>query len=474
MRTLRGRLILSHILPVLLVVPLVGTVLVYLLQTQLWLGMVSDDLLRQALLTAGVAGDRPLIWGNSFEAQRFVALLGGRSATSVMLFDTEGNLLASSGSTGSAEASQSLDLALLSGALAGKEQVHVRSAQGLQQEVIQVVVPVVDTNHHVVGVVHLSQQVSNLQGQFGRLRRLIIGALAGELALGVVVGLALALNLGRSLRRVTTAIDGVASGRQWETLPVRGPEEFRTLLRAFNALTERLRLLEQSRRQLLANLVHELGRPLGALQSGIQALLRGAGEDAGLRQELLRGMDVQVKRLGPLLDTLADLHGQVLGTLELDLQPVELGEWLRLTAAPWRQPAEDKGLAWSLVVPEAPCVLEVDADRLAQAMGNLLSNAVKYTSEGSLSVEARFEEEHVAIDVRDTGMGIDPSEHSRIFEPFYRSRRDKRFPQGMGLGLSIARDLVVAHGGRLEVGSTPGQGSRFTIYLPRSGSARQA
>jgi signal transduction histidine kinase len=474
MRTLRGRLILSHILPVLLVVPLVGTVLVYLVQTQLWLGMLSDELVRQALLTALVAGDRPLIWGNSFEAQRFVALIDGRSGTSVMLFDSQGNLLASSQSTDSSQAGEPLDLAFLRAALAGEQQVTVRTIAGLQQEVIQVAVPVIDPDRHVVGVVHLSQQVSNLQGQFGRLRKLIIGALGGELALGVVVGLALALNLGRSLRRVTTAIDGVASGRQWETLPVRGPEEVRTLLRAFNALTERLRLLEQSRRQLLANLVHELGRPLGALQSGLQALLNGAGEDARLRQELLLGMDEQVKRLRPLLDTLADLHGQVLGTLELDLQPIELGEWLRRAAIPWQQLAEEKGLAWYIDVPETPYVIEADADRLAQALGNLLSNAVKYTSAGSISVEACFEEDHATIDVRDTGIGIDPSESSKIFEPFYRSRREKRFPQGMGLGLSIARDLVTAHGGRLEVESTPGQGSRFSIYLPRSRAADPA
>jgi len=164
----------------------------------------------------------------------------------------------------------------------------------------------------------------------------------------------------------------------------------------------------------------------------------------------------------------------VLGTLELNLQPVELGEWLRRAAIPWQQLAEEKGLAWHTVAPETPYVIEADADRLAQVLGNLLSNAVKYTSEGSISVEARFEEDHATIDVRDTGLGIDPSERSKIFEPFYRSRRDKRFPQGMGLGLSIARDLVAAHGGRLEVESTPGQGSHFSIYLPRSRAADPA
>ncbi len=114
-------------------------------------------------------------------------------------------------------------------------------------------------------------------------------------------------------------------------------------------------------------------------------------------------------------------------------------------------------------------VNEIDPDRLAQALGNLLSNAIKYTPEGTVSVEASVQDSRVAIVVSDTGIGIAPAEQERIFEPFYRSRRDKRFPQGMGLGLSIARDLVHAHGGRLEVESTPEQGSRFTIFLPLDG-----
>lgn len=462
--TLRGRLILSHILPVLLVVPLVGGLLVYLLRTQLWLDILSDELVNQALLTADVAGDRPLIWTNSFEAQSFVSLLDERSTASVALYNSDGELLAADQDLASG-ASALPDTALVARALAGEQ--HVSAGTGPRQQVIQVAAPVHDADGRVVGVVYLSQRVSSGQGRFVRVRSLITAGLAGALGLSVVIGLVLALSLGRPLQRVATAIDGIASGRQLEALPVRGPEEIRTLLRAFNALAERLRLLERSRRQLLANLVHELGRPLGALQSGLQALKGGADEDPQLRQELLDGMEEQVSRLRPLLDTLADLHGQVLGTLELDLQPVEMGEWLRRTAAPWRQMAEQKGLDWQLSVPDTPYLLEIDAGRMEQALGNLLSNAVKYTSAGSVSVEARFEPEYAAIAVQDTGAGIDPAEHAQIFEPFYRSRRDKRFPQGMGLGLSIARDLVAAHGGRLQVESTPGTGSRFTILLPR-------
>ncbi|HER34455.1 MAG TPA: HAMP domain-containing histidine kinase, partial [Halothiobacillaceae bacterium] len=232
-------------------------------------------------------------------------------------------------------------------------------------------------------------------------------------------------------------------------------------------------MTDESRRRLLANLVHELGRPLGAVQSALQALLNGAEEDPALRRELLEGMDDQVYRLRPLLDSLTDLYDQVLGTLELNRRQTDLADWLSRTVVPWRHAAIDKGLDWHVDIPEGLPAVRVDPDRLAQVAGNLLSNAIKYTPEGGrVSVTAREVGEAgrpssgVEISVSDTGMGIEPDERARIFEPFFRSRRERRFPQGMGLGLSIARDLVMAHGGRLDVDSTPGVGSCFTIWLP--------
>jgi signal transduction histidine kinase len=177
-------------------------------------------------------------------------------------------------------------------------------------------------------------------------------------------------------------------------------------------------------------------------------------------------MDTQVQRLHPLLDSLTDLHDQVLGTLELQLQPIAPADWLRRTVMPWRQAAHDRGLHWEVGIPDTLPVVEIDPDRMAQVVGNLLSNAIKYTPQGTVSVQAHVQDGSVAIVVGDTGIGIAPSEQARIFEPFYRSQRGKRFPQGMGLGLSIAQELVVAHGGQLQVESQPGRGSRFIVVLP--------
>jgi signal transduction histidine kinase len=468
MRTLRGRLVLSHILPWLLVIPLVAAALVYVIETQSQLTSLADEMVAQGARTANIASAQPVIWADSAEAQRFVTLYSIRSQSQVMLFDANGNLLAASEAGGSGLPAQTPDLADVHAALAGQREVHVNYSTSLQAEIVQVLVPVVGPNQEVMGAVHMTQGLSKLQDRFTRLRRLIIGALAAGLALGVIIGLVLALSLGRSLRQVTDGIYGVASGRQLETLPEQDPEEIRMVLQAFNALIERLKLLEQSRRDLLANLVHELGRPLGAIQSALHALLSGADEKPDLRRELLEGMDDQVQRLRPLLDSLADLHGQVLGSLELNPELVALSDWLPRAVIPWRQTAHDKGLYWNIDVPDTLPLVEIDADRMAQALGNLLSNAIKYTPQGTISIEARTLGEQVAIAIADSGIGIAPTEQDRIFEPFYRSQRDKRFPQGMGLGLSIARDLVMAHGGTLEVESVPGEGSRFIILLTQA------
>lgn len=466
MRTLRGQLILSHILPLLIVVPLVGVVLIYILGTQILLADLSTEMKLQAELTADMAADEPSIWQDTAQAQIFVTRFSTYHHSDVWLLDQEGKLFASNDPDDAGQLGQPHESPDLASALAGVHSVRKNYSLNLQAEIVEIMIPVPGPNQEVVGIVGLTQELSNVHDRFLRLRNLIIGVLAIELLLGVILGLALALRLERPIRRVTQAMDGVTSGREWTTLPESGPEELRLLVRAFNTLIERLSVLEEARRRLLANIVHEVGRPIGALHSAIQALLSGADEDPVLRRDLLEGMDAQAQRLHPLLDNLAELHGQVLGTLELNRQPTPLSDWLRRTISPWREAAHAKGLHWQIDIPESLPVLEIDADRMAQVLGNLLSNAIKYTPKGTVSVEASAGDDGVLIVVGDTGIGIATADQAHIFEPFYRSHRSERFPQGMGLGLTIAHDLVMAHGGRLEVKSQPDRGSRFTIWLP--------
>jgi two-component system sensor histidine kinase BaeS len=464
--TLRRRFALSHVLPLLLSIPLMGIALIYVLETTVFLSTLSRDLVDEALLVAQMTRAQDRIWQDASEAQVFVAGLDPRLEARVMLLDTTGILLASNDPTDAERRGQPLENLDLTRVLTGEVDEGTKYSHHLQREIVDVIVPVRGPGSKITGVVRLSRQYASVYTDLLRLRYVIGGILVAGGLIGAAIGLGLALNLERPLRRLTQAVFELTRGEQLAPLPERGPQEIRGLLRAVNILVERLRSLEQARRQLLANLVHELGRPLGALRSAVDALEEGADEDAVLRQQLLEGMGTEVDRLGRLLDDLAGLHDQVLGALELRLHPTPLGEWLAQSLAPWREAAQARGLHWQANVPSDLPTVKVDADRLGQALGNLLSNAIKYTPvDGTVSVGAGVTGQEAWITVGDTGPGIPPEEQERIFVPLYRSQAGRRFPQGMGLGLSIAHTLVAAHGGRLEVDSMPGSGSRFTIWL---------
>jgi signal transduction histidine kinase len=285
--------------------------------------------------------------------------------------------------------------------------------------------------------------------------------------LGAATGLVLAARLGRSVQRTTQAVYQLASDQRLEPLPERGPREMRLLAQAVNTLADRRRNVEKSNRQLLSNLVHELGRPLGACYSTIEALRDGAAEDVALRTELLDGMAGEVEGLRRLLDDLSQLNERVAGKLDLKRRPVPMAQWLSQASTPWREAARAKGLHWEAQVPADLPEMVIDPERLGQALGNLLSNAIKYTpTGGAVSIRAGTADRALWVRVTDTGPGIAPEDQVHLFTPFYRVQQAGEPQPGMGLGLTIAHDLVAAHGGRVELESEPGAGSRFTLLLP--------
>lgn len=467
LRTLRHRLILSHVLPVLLVLPVIGIALIYVLETNILLPVLANELTGQAQLIARLSDGSPSLWQNPTEAQAFVNSIQSQSLPRIELINADGLLLASNVSTDADRLGQPLAHPALPEALQGQQSVRTTYSRFMQTEIADVLYPVKAADGRVLGVIRLSHQLASVQDLFLQVRYLIISILAFGLGVGVLVGLLLALNMERPLRQVTLAVYNLTRGDLTAVRIEHGPEEIRLLLHAVNSLVERLRGLEEARRQLLANLVHELGRSLGAVHSAIWALLGRSGDKKSTRQELLTGVERAVVHLERLLDDLAQLHGQVLGTLELNRQPVDLNTWLPQLLVSWQQAAVAKGLQWQVTLPADLPVVNADADRLAQVVGNLVSNAIKYTLEsGAVQITAGQKNGQLWICVADTGPGISAEEQAHIFEPLYRGKRGSRFPQGMGLGLNIARDLVVAHGGQIQVESEVDRGSRFTVWLP--------
>lgn len=459
-KTLRSRLILSHITPLLLVLPLVGIALIYFLETQVLLNDLSNDINREATLIVEAIEARPDIWENQDQANIYISSISVLVQNRVILLQTNGSLLAAS-----EELQRPISPENIQRVLSGQPSIYV--AYGFLDQQVEVLLPVRGANQEVVGIVGVTETIEGVASQFARMRWWVLLILGLELIFALLIGIVLATRLARPIIRSTNAVADIADGRNVQPLPVEGPVEFKQLAGSVNTLSERLRILEESRKRSLANIVHELGRPLGALLSAVHVLRKGREEDPVIRAELLEGMEKEINRMQPLLDDLAQLHGQVTGTIVLEKEPVKVSDWLPSVSLPWRASAIEKGIEWETDIPKNLPTIELDIERMAQAIGNILSNAIKYTPEyGKIFVAANSEADEIWIKVNDSGPGISPEEQERIFEPFYRSQQERRFPQGLGLGLTIARDLVEAHGGRLELQSSPGSGSTFTIVLP--------
>ena len=466
MRSLRMRLILSHILPLIVTVPLIGLALTYLIQTQILLTNLTQEVQTQAIFLVELTSQQINVWHSSDDAQAFVTRVSPMISSQIMLVDAQGKLLAAN--TTDAQ-NDPINIEGMKDALDGETQLQVdRSLTRTgDTNVIQMLVPVIDENQNLLGVIRLNLPLARLQERIQTTKNLTIWVLFGGLALGLGLGWGLTLTIERPLRQTTAAITALTQGTDPSPVPERGPDDLRMLVRAINSLSSRLKTLEESRKRLLANLVHELGRPLGALHSAIEALQGGAAQDEHLRTELLAGISGEIDRLRNLLEDLAHLHNQEIGSLELNLKPTSMREWLRGLLSPWREAASEKKLEFKCEIPDNLPTLILDPDRMGQALGNLISNAINYTpAHGKVFLAARVEENNFLIQITDTGSGISPEEQNRILSPYYRGTSSRRASRGMGLGLTIANELILAHNGELLVESTLGKGSTFSIQLP--------
>jgi two-component system sensor histidine kinase BaeS len=467
-RTLRNRLILSQVIPILVILPLMGLALVYTLEQEILIPQLAKNLLNDARMLAEISGVESELWGDPVLFTYMVQRVKLDPAITVMFFSPDGVLYFSSDSADIQNRNKRFNLTGLEKVQAGQEvalsNYYIYSLSNVRVDVLE---PVVDASNSLIGIVRVTYRVGSLYETFGKVRTLVVGVMALGLLVSGLVGTWLAISISRPVRRVTQAIYDYATNQRSEPLPLTGPEELRSQIQAVNFLVEQLHSLEQARRQLLANLVHELGRPLGALRSAVHALGQGAAQDAQLLQDLTYGMDMETHGMQRLLDDLANLYDKELGRLELDRRQIAPAEWLPGVLHPWEAAAREKNLDWQANLPPDLKPFSGDPLRLSQIIGNLLNNAIHYTPPGgAVTVSASTHDDQFCFSVQDTGPGIPPEDFERVFLPFYRGDQGRRIKEGMGLGLSIARDLAIAHGGRLELESVPGSGSTFTLLIP--------
>ncbi len=296
---------------------------------------------------------------------------------------------------------------------------------------------------------------------------------------GVALALVIALLLGiwttgayttplRQLRRATAAVAGgelVVPPH----LPYGRSDEIGDLSRSFRAMTQRLAELDRLKAEFISIATHELKTPINVIGGYAELLSDGVYGDVPERQqEVLAAVQEQTQVLTRLVNQLLDMSRLEAGGLQMELEPVDLRGLVGSVERAFTALARQKGIDFSVALDEAtPRTMMLDAERVRdQLLGNLLSNAFKFTGEGGrIRLAAAPEDGMLHISVADTGIGIPEDQQAHIFDRYYQVGSEAR-AKGAGLGLSIAKEIVEAHGGRIYVESRPHDGSTFHIQLP--------
>lgn len=315
-------------------------------------------------------------------------------------------------------------------------------------------------------------------GQVGTVR-VNFGAMAGTrvvdvawswIAMAAVVALIVALGaswlvtrlLVRPIRRMTDAARSFTAGDRESRATGPGPGELGELAVAFNGMADAVVRSDRDRRNLTADVAHELRTPLAALQAGLEELRDGLVQPT---PEGLAGLHDQSLRLGRVVADLAELSAVETAGLSMRLATVDLAQIARDESA-LREPqlrAADLNLT---VGPGGPAFVRADADRLHQAVGNLLANSARYCRPGDrVALTVTLEHGQAVLRVADSGPGIPPDELPHIFDRLWRGRAAEQVA-GSGIGLALVREIVSSHGGTIEATSAPGEGTTISIRLP--------
>jgi signal transduction histidine kinase len=283
---------------------------------------------------------------------------------------------------------------------------------------------------------------------------------------GILVAGLLAWYLSRRITQpvlaLSDATDEIARGRYDVVLPeVRGGGEIGHLADRFRQMAGRLSEAEQQERNFLMSVSHELRTPLTAIRGHVEALREGVADDPKVRAASLDMIAQESARLERLVGDVLDLAKLEAHRFTVLQEEVDMGRLCDQAFAAFGDEAKRRSIEYGKQLDGAPTIV-TDGDRVLQIISNLLSNAFRWTPDGGrIELELSAQNGRVAVAVGDTGPGIARAEQQRIFRPFW-SRDDS----GTGLGLAIASELAIALGGRIELDSEPGHGSRFQLVLP--------
>ncbi len=458
---LRAKLMLSHSLPILLLVPLLGFYLFFNLRN-LYFDRVEEDLFRGGTILAATLQTDPELASDVSRLQQIVGLVHSQSAIHIQAIGRDGVILTSTESSdapiiGTVSQDPGVRTAL-------KGQSWGSNDANTQSDTVTVAIPV--AGRGPVGAILLSLSLVDTQATFSRLQFLIISATLVSSALSLIIGGILGSALSQPLLNLAQSTQSIVSGDYTHRVTIRSRDEVGELAANFNTMAEQLSEQRAAREQLLNDVAHELRGPIGALHAAIEFIRRGMSEKATLVKPLLDEIEQELSRLGRLTHRL-NLAAPDSSALPLELVPLDVAAIARRTIMLFGPEVEQNGLKLvSDLPPELPLTAG-NEDALAEVLTNLIENAIKFTpTGGQVKVSGGKNGQKVWIQVADTGMGLTVDEQSRLFQRFYRGDPSRPRPRGIGLGLAISNELVQLHHGRISLSSKVNRGTTFRMELP--------
>ncbi|MGN7470750.1 ATP-binding protein [Brevibacillus sp. SAFN-007a] len=402
-----------------------------------------------------------------------LAMLDESFDTRIWLFNKEGKIVATS-MKDEVFTGKSVAVSIADNVLKGKNAVSELKIEGLEDPMLSVSVPWGE-GENVYGGIILHAPIEGIEKTFGQMRESILWATLFGVVLSTAMVSYLSWSISRPLRTIERTAAEIGRGNYAERVQVDTHDEIADLAQTINTMAEKLEKVEQERHHLeqvrndfLANVSHELRTPLTAMQGFLEALQDGLVEDEEARQKYYAVMYAETMQVNRLVDDLMDLMKLENNEVNLAKFPVDVAEVMNRVAFSFRQEAEEKGLQLTVEVEEELPRIYADKDRVAQILKNLVKNALKFTEAGEIRMTARLQDPWVCMQVQDTGMGIGTDDLNRIWERFFKVDRGRsKNNKGTGLGLAIVKELVDLHDGECHVESVPGQGSTFTILLPK-------